>query len=338
MLQKLDKYILLVFAMLSLSSCEISIKNNDDKIIILDDKNTTKQVVDTNESTTPDSNTSTVEDQNTTQENNTSVVFDRTKIHLVDIVSLAKAKNQNVVEYLTSEFKKKDKTNFIDGDQNIFSTKGTVFATDTWAGQFDFSGVGWDHVKAGTLITNQHIVVAAHYARSKGATIKFLNADGVIEQRKIVALKYLRKFNAELGDACVEKLDKPVSDKVKVYALPKSDISDDLNTLDGAPYIMTDQVAKAFPEKIKTLRYLGNKDYSVYHVVNWGKNSDYPNFMYHGARSGDSGNPHFLYANGELVLGSVLFGYGNGGMVSHFYGFKLIQDAINQAIEDMKDF
>ena len=352
MLEKIYKFTLSFIVLLSLNSCEVS--NN--KVIIIADTNTTKDKTDQikvnntdnfqnfdengydkNNTNLVDDKTGTIKDDNTAKDDNTSVAFDRTKIHFVDIIALANAENKSVVEYLTSEFKKKDKDNFIDGDQNIFSTKGTVFATDTWAAQFDFSGVGWDHVKAGTLITNQHIVVAAHYARSVGSTIKFLNKDGIIEERKIVALKTLKKYDSELGDACVEKLDKPVSDKVKVYAIPKSDITNDLKTLDGAPYIMTDQVAKAYPEKIKTLKYLGNEKYSVYYVVNWGKNSDYPNFMYHAARSGDSGNPHFLYANGELVLGSVLFGYGDGGMVSHFYGFKLIQDAINQAIEDMKD-
>ena len=301
MSQKIDKFIFILFILLSFSACQPA-------------------------------------DQNPDQSSNPGdVVIDRTKIHFVDIVALAKVKNQSVVEYLTSEFKKKDKNNFIDGDQKIFSTQGLVFATDTWAGQFDFTGVGWDNVKAGTLITNQHIVVAAHYARSVGSSIKFLNQDGVLEKRIIIALKYLRNYNAELGDACVEKLNEPVSDSVKVYSLPKSDISDDLTTLDGAPYIMTDKYANAYPEKIITLRHTGNTSYKVYNVVNWGKNSDYPNFMYHSAISGDSGNPHFLYAHGELVLGSVLFGYGTGGMVSHFYGFKLIQDAINLAISDMKD-
>ncbi len=261
----------------------------------------------------------------------------RTDIRTVDIVALSKAQNKSVVEYLTSEFRKKDKNNFIPGDEDIFSTKGSIYATDTWASQFDFSGVAWDNKKAGTLITNQHIVVAAHYARSVGSTIIFLNKDGDFEERKIVAKKNLRDYNKELGDACIEKLDKPVSSRVKVYAIPKSDISDDLHTLDGAPYIMTNQFAKAFPEKIKTLRYIGSTSDNVYNAVNWGRNGDYPDFMYTGGINGDSGNPHFLYANAELVLGSVLTGGGVGGMIGHFYGFKPIQDSLKQAIEDMRD-
>ena len=269
------------------------------------------------------------------QTNSTSV--DLTNIHTIDILALAKRENKSVVEYLTSEFRKKDKNNFVVGDEDIFSIKGSIYATDTWASQFDFSGVAWDNKKAGTLITNQHIVVAAHYLRSVGSTIKFLNKDGDFEERKIVAYKKLKVYNKELGDACIEKLDKPVSNRVKVYAIPKSDISNDLKTLDGAPYIMTNQFAKAYPEKIKTLRYIGNESYSVYNVVNWGKNSDYPDFMYKVSIKGDSGNPHFLYANGELVLGSVLFGGGVGGMIGHFYGFKDIQDSLKQAILDMKD-
>jgi len=263
-------------------------------------------------------------------------VNDRTNIRTVDLISLASAQAQTPVAYLTSQFEQKDKISYVDGDQNIFITKGVKYATDTWASQFNFTGVAWDGVLAGTLITDQHIVLAAHYARNVGDTLKFLNSDGITEERTLIARKYLRNYDADLGDAWIGKLNAPVSEKVRVYPILKSDITDDLSSLNGAPYIMTDKNAKAFPEKILALRYEGNVNANVYDVVNWGKNSKYLDFMYHSATNGDSGNPHFLYMNGELVLGSVLYGYGTGGMVSHFYGFASIQDALSKAILDMK--
>ena len=264
-------------------------------------------------------------------------VSSRSAIRTVDLLQLSQAQGKTALAYLTEQFEQKDKASYVDGDQNIFVYKGTKYENDTWASQFDFTGVAWNGVKAGTLITDQHIVLAAHYLRGIGEVVQFLNSDGITEERTVIAYKFLRKYDAELGDACIEKLSAPVSEKVKVYPLLKSDITNDLTSLNGAPYIMTDKTAKAFPEKILALRYAGNADYKVYNVVNWGKNSKYPSFMYHGAVGGDSGNPHFLYMNGELVIGSVLFGYGTGGMIGHFYGFQSMQDALTQAIFDMKD-
>ena len=255
----------------------------------------------------------------------------------INLDALAQAQGQSVPEYLLQQFEQFKPANFVSDDTIIFtaySTTQATYKTQNWASQFDFSGVGWDSTKSGTLITDQHILVANHYARGIGQRIIFFSKDGQKVERTIVGRKSFKSYDARLNDACVEKLNAPVPDNVKVYALINPSSIHEYNDFVDAPYLMTDKTRHVFAEKVYSI----NPTHStVPQSISFSKSSNYPNFMYHGAVSGDSGNPQFFIINGELVLSGVLYGYANGKMINQFNGFASMYDTLLQAIDDMKN-
>jgi len=261
---------------------------------------------------------------------------DKSKVQMVNLAQLAQVAGLNTHNYLVNQFEQTRPTTFVENDTKIFtaySSTQAVYKRGNWAGQFDFSGVGWDATRNGTLVTNQHIIVANHYTRGIGQKILFYTPEGERIERHIVAVKSFKKYDARLKDAAVEKLNAPVPDGVKIYKILDSKGIKNLNDLVNVPYIVTDQKRHVFAEKITYFNISSNFDQSV----SFWKNSDVPNVMFHSAISGDSGNPQFLIVNEELVLAGVLYGYEQGNMISNFYGLESMNRVLLQAIEDMKE-
>ncbi|MFK5893308.1 MAG: cadherin repeat domain-containing protein [Pseudomonadota bacterium] len=117
-------------------------------------------------------------------------VVNRENVQTINLAQAAQSKNQTIPAYLIDQFEKKRPVSFVQADSLIFSqyssASTSTYSQGNWASQFDFSGVGWDRVQAGTLVTNQHIIVAYHYRRDIGSTIVFHAKDGTRVERTVV--------------------------------------------------------------------------------------------------------------------------------------------------------
>ena len=264
--------------------------------------------------------------------------IDRSVVHTVNLIQLAQAQGQTVHEYLIDQFEQKRPANFVENDTVIFTQYLTglpsTYASGNWASQFDFSGVAWNGTNAGVLVTNQHILYAAHFPRAIGSTVYFNAKDGTVISRTIVAAKNLKNYDGRILDAGVQKLNAPVPEGIKIYSLLDGAGLGNTSDLIGVPYLITDKTRKVFAEEIYSFQSSG----AANQLVNYWKKNDLPSFMFHSAVNGDSGNPQFMIVNGELVVTGTLYGYANGVMVNDFYGFEPLQDSLQQAIEAMIDF
>ena len=265
-----------------------------------------------------------------------NVPLNRSSIRKVNLVQLAQNEGKTLSQYLVSEFEKKRPASFVQDDQKIFSpwsdaTPSAIkYSSNNWASEFDFSGIAWNGIKAGALITNQHIVLAAHLRRNIGEKVYFHRKDGTRIIRTIIGFKNLKDYDSRLGDACIQKLNEPVPDDIKVYSILNSSALGDFSSLIGAPLITTDQRRKAFIAKVTYFSASSNKIY-------FSKNSKVPSFMYHFVVNGDSGNPIFMVVNGELTFIAALYGWNGNQMIAPFSGYQLMYDNLVKAIEDMKN-
>ncbi|SFV62464.1 hypothetical protein MNB_SM-4-1782 [hydrothermal vent metagenome] len=261
----------------------------------------------------------------------------QSKIVRINLAKVAQDQGKTPLEYLEDEFDKKHPSAFVLEDQMIFNPWSDAvpssirFSTDNWASQFDFTGIAWNSIKAGALVTNQHIIVVAHFARGVGQKVYFYTKDGVKIVRTVVALKYLSKYDSTIIDGCIEKLDAPLPDTIKVYPLIDPSGLGDFSSLEDAPSVYSDQRRKLFAGKIthldtpKTMMWL------------W-KNPKVDEIMFHNSVGGDSGSPMFFIIDGKLVFVSALTGHATSTAIQgHFYGYKSVYDALLLAIEDMKD-
>jgi len=264
--------------------------------------------------------------------------IDRTKIHTVNLLQLAQDSGQTTREYLLDQFKQKELATFVENDKKIFSqyssSSSSTYATGNWASQFDFSGVAWDNIKAGTLITNQHIVQANHFKKVPGDKVVFHAKDGSKVIRTIIAYKKLEEINPDLWDGVVLKLDEPVPSSIKVYSLFDPDGMGNLSSLNGIQGVSTNQFRQAYIEKIE--RFMVNDNYMPYNILML-PDSNYPSFMWYKPENGISGNPQFFIVNGELVFSAVTHGMYSNRTIREFSGYKVHNAALQQAIESMKD-
>lgn len=117
-------------------------------------------------------------------------VNDRSVINVLKLSQIAHNKGQTPYEYLVDQFDQTRPATFDpEVDQNIFdvSISWTTYSQDNWPSHFDFSGVAWNGIQAGTLITNQHIVLAAHFQRGVGTTVLFYPKDGSATVSRTIA-------------------------------------------------------------------------------------------------------------------------------------------------------
>ena len=268
--------------------------------------------------------------------------IDRSVIRTVNLTSLAQAQGQTISAYLQDQFDQTQPVNGFTSDDTIIfegnyapGNPTVVYKSGNWASSFDFSGVPWNGVRGGALVTDQYVIYAAHYPRSIGSTVYFNAPDGTIVSRTIVASKNLNSYDGTILDAAVHKLNAPVPSNIKVYKLLDSQGLGALSGLIGAPYLITDKTRHVFAEEIYSFNSFDNGTYNGTHIVNYWKNNSLPSSMFHAAVSGDSGNPQFMIVNGELVLTGTLFFYSNGKMINDFYGFEALQNSLQQAIDDM---
>jgi hypothetical protein len=175
---------------------------------------------------------------------------------------------------------------------DIFST----YATDRpspWGGNFtrrmNFTGVAWDDSRTATLVSPEHVVMAAHYPRPVGSTLVFHDRRGRPQRRVLAAVESL----AGIADLAVGRLHAPLPDSVRPYRVLSP--SDGYGTLTGCLAVVTDQHRKAFVHEIGGVSGNG---ISFRHPAS----SRISSHLTKNLVTGDSGNPSFLLVGGELVL------------------------------------
>lgn len=170
------------------------------------------------------------------------------------------------------------------------------YATDRpspWGGNFtrrmNFTGVAWDDTRTATLVSPEHVVMAAHYPRPVGSTLVFHDRRGRPQRRVLAAVVSL----AGVADVAVGRLDTPLPDSVRPYrVLPPSG---GYGALAGCLAVVSDQHRKAFVHEIGMVSGNG---LSFRHPAT----SRIPAHLTKNLVTGDSGNPSFLLVGGELVL------------------------------------
>ncbi len=274
-------------------------------------------------------------------------VDDRNFIKTIDLEALAQAQGQSVGDYLRAQMDTTIATNFVEADKDIFKTDVTLpsklaYIQDNWASHFDYSGISWNAIQAGTLITSQHMVLASHYQRSVGATVAFYTKDGEKVERTIVATRNLGSFQSgsdydnRIFDAAIAKLNYPVPHSVKVYSIIDGQNAEGQkysNELNNVPFVSTDQKRKTSLEEIKSLySYTSYGHTTDSFIVTGGAYGAYA-FMHHSPVSGDSGSPSFLYVDEEMVLLSTL---STAGPTGPFYGDNEFTKYLNISISEME--
>ena len=185
---------------------------------------------------------------------------------------------------------------------------------NNWTNKLDLTGVSWNDARTATLISPNHVVMAAHFARPSDVAVMFHDKMGNPYERYIIAVRPLA-----VGDIAVAKLNLPLPPEVKHYRLADADdatigraviTSDQTNTLSvhRIAAISGGVVRLAFVPEINTI-------YQRNLIV------------------GDSGHPSFLLVNGELRL---LETHSTGGAgAGPFYGDPQVQAAIRAAMAAM---
>lgn len=203
-----------------------------------------------------------------------------------------------------------------DADPRIFTkydAKGMSARSRGWVSTIDTTGIALDESRTCTLITPRHVVMARHFQRPPGSSVTFHDAHGVPVKRM------LTRVLPCTGDVAVGLLDEPVPSKLRVYPLP----SPSLNTasLIGKPVLVTDQKRCIFFHKVHRI---GNGIIVFQHDTEkqhgWNKK----------LIVGDSGNPSFIIAGGQLVLVETHTTGGPGA--GPYYGDPAVQASIRNAI------
>jgi len=199
------------------------------------------------------------------------------------------------------------------------STKEVAWSR-TWTSRIDFTGVAWDDTRTMTLITPRHVVMARHYKRGAGDIVRFHDRSGKEVQRVLVGWKNFPGTD----DVTVGILNQAVPSGVRHYKLlePAPDLPEKLL---GTLALVTDSERKVHVHEAnvqpQTVRFRFPRSL--------------PKGFFEPLVKGDSGNPSFLFINGEPVLFEthMLGGAGTGP----FYGSAEIQAGIRGAMERLAE-
>lgn len=179
--------------------------------------------------------------------------------------------------------------------------------------------------RAGTLITPRHIIFAAHYQISNGATIRFIDPENNVVTRTMTHKRVHPDYSPYFPDLVVGILDSDVpADILPCKVLPDNWQTYLPTSIDRIPCLTLDQEEKA----LITDGYNLSSSYTSFRApLADSARSDF----YESKIVGDSGNPAFLIISGELVLLTV-WTYGGAGSGTSITYFK---NDINQMIESV---
>lgn len=223
---------------------------------------------------------------------------------------------------------------FHKGIYDVYSSSGAAqWARFSWTNRLDLRGVAFDDGRTCTLISPRHVLMAAHYPRGIGETIRFHTSDGQLVTRIIIDRKFTESITngtpyCSTGrDISVALLDEAVTD-VPYYRVlpPRSDW----------PTYLTDSLAivTRFNNRevlVRRTGYFSNGANGTRHVT-FSLDTEVPSFYEGGVSGGDSGNPSFLLIRGEPILSHILSCSDTRGP---FLGDPEIFNTINQFMSDL---
>jgi hypothetical protein len=162
--------------------------------------------------------------------------------------------------------------------------------------------------RAGVLVTPRHILFAAHYEISEGATVRFVTADGQVIDRTMVRRVRHPSYEPWYPDLTVGILNSDVSGSTPCKVLPTNYTTYLPTGPDRISALCLDQEEKAIVTDLQEF----SSESGIYLA-----RFRYPHLadeivLFENKITGDSGNPAFLIINNELVLLTVWTGGGPG--------------------------
>lgn len=185
---------------------------------------------------------------------------------------------------------------------------------DVWCSDIDLTCVSpWNsngqNTKGGVLISPRHILFAAHYEISVGATVRFVAANGTVVNRIMTAKLTHPDYAPYYPDLTVGLLDTAVDESItfaKVLPTDWATYLPSIGNLSGViPAIGLDQEEKA------TVRNLSGINTSTLFSMPT-NNTPKRLALYENVITGDSGNPAFMVIDNAPVLLTV-WTYGGTG-------------------------
>lgn len=198
-----------------------------------------------------------------------------------------------------------------------YNPHGKSSMAKTWTRKFDASGISFNQTQTCTLVTPQHVVMAAHYTRKLPSAVVFHDRNGNFILRSLVGKRHV------MGDCAVGRLDHPVPANFTPYPLLRVDPAK-RSQLKGEFVLVTDQNKRLFVHEISTV-----------HGARIGFRFDAAKKIGFGKKliAGDSGNPSFLMLRGQPVLIETHHTGGSGA--GPFYGDPILQQKLAAAIREL---
>ncbi len=195
-----------------------------------------------------------------------------------------------------------------------YDSLGDSVMNTTWTRKFDASGISFNDKRTCTLVTRQHVVMAAHYKRPIPSSVVFHDRNGKRLERVLVAARNVH------GDCAVGLLNAPVPAGYKVYPLlaPSEGLAERLK---GEFVLVTDQKKRVFVHEVRGV--FGDRIGFTYDAK---KKLGYGKMLV----TGDSGNPSFIMVNGEPVL--IETHHTGGAGAGPFYGSAVLIEKLKAQI------
>ena len=169
-------------------------------------------------------------------------------------------------------------------------TSNSLWSRFGWTSKVDLSGVPFDDLRDGILISPRHILMATHYPRSNGSTLVFHDRSGQRVTRTLADQEPVPEDIRYFPDITIGLLNADVPLKFYRVLPPRNDWN---NYLANCPAFVTDQEKKLLVKSISSI----NQPF-----VSFTNSSDVDDFYDESLIPGDSGNPSFIIVRGEPVL------------------------------------
>jgi hypothetical protein len=194
-----------------------------------------------------------------------------------------------------------------------YEPKGQSKRSSNWTSALDLTGVSWNDTRTCTLITRQHVVMAAHYTRPSDVPVMFHDDVGTPHERYIIAVMSL----APKHDVAIAKLNLPLPEGVKHYEFARP-----ADARIGNDALITDQTKHVNIHQVSMRDTFGRIGFSYDPAL--------PAEVKRNLVVGDSGNPSFVLSVGEIkLLETHTFGGSGSGPD---YSNPLLQSAIRDAL------
>lgn len=192
------------------------------------------------------------------------------------------------------------------------STATYVRNTNCWCYDWDLTPISpWNSSggtqRAATLISPRHVIFAAHYAPTVGATVRFIKTDNTVVTKTITAILTHPSYVPEYPDISIGVLDSDVGAGISFCKVLPNNWATKIPALGfnrTIPALALDQ-----EEKATVADWYQELTRSAFYRPTNSKRLEF----YEDKIGGDSGNPAIVRIGSDLVILTV-WTYGAGGM------------------------